>query len=276
MTSLKNSRGFTLIELLLVVSVIALLAAITLNSLRGARESARISNALIFQSQTHSLLGADLVGWWNFDNEPVTNQFRDLSGGGNTGTCTAPGCPAPVDGVPGTRGTAMSFDGVDDFVRVPHSASLNITGAITIGAWIRRNVIDRRDDIIFKTTGGYNVNIQANVNLNSVVFQAQDSGGTWRHAVSSPNAVVSTEWHHVAVSYERPTVRFYVNGQPWGTGVRDFDMRATSDELRIGLLSTPLFYSGLIDDVRIYNRALTASEIQTLYAQTKDKYLVGE
>jgi len=217
-----------------------------------------------------------LVGWWNFDNEPVLNQFRDLSGGGNTGSCTAPGCPAPVDGVPGTRGTALRFDGVDDVVRVPHSASLNITGAITIGAWIRRNVVDRRDDIIHKIDGGYNVHIIPNVDLNKILFNAQDSGGTWRAVLSNPNAVVNTEWHHVAVSYERPTARFYVNGQPWGTAVRDFDMRPTSGELTIGSMGPWVFFLGTLDDVRVYNRALTASEIQTLYAQTKDKYLVGE
>ena len=269
----RGSKAFTLIELLVVISVIALLAATVFNSLRGIRESARISNALTFQSQMHSLLGADLVGWWNFDDS--ANRYGDLSGGGNTGTCTAPGCPAPVDGVPGTRGTAMSFDGVDDVVRVPHSASLNITGAITVGAWIRRNVVDRRDDIIRKTGEGYNVNIQPNANLNRIAFQAQDSGGIWRTVWSNPNAVVNTEWHHVAVSYERPTARFYVNGQPWGTAIRDFDMRSSSSELTIGSFSS-LFFSGTIDDVRIYSRALTAFEIQTLYAETRDKYLVEE
>ena len=265
-----SRKAFTLIELLLVISVIALIAAIVFNSLRGARESARISNALVFQHQMHSLLGPDLVGQWNFDDS--ANRYGDFSGGGNTGTCT--NCPVPVDGVPGTRGTALSFDGVDDVVSVPHSASLNITGAITVGAWIRRNVVDRRDDIITKVAGGYNLLIHNNANLNRVFFQAHDSGGTFRAVFSNPNAVVNTEWHHVAVSYERPTARFYVNGQPWGTAVRDFDMRPTSGELLIGVFST--FFSGSIDDVRIYSRALTASEIQTLYAQTRDKYLVEE
>ena len=276
MTFLKKNRGFTLIELLVVISVIALIAAMVFNSLRGARESARISNALSFQHQMHSLLGADLVGWWNFDNEPVSNQFRDLSGGGNTGTCTGVACPTPVDGVPGTRGTAMSFDGVDDVVIVPHSASLNITGAITIGAWIRRNVIYRQDDVIHKTGGGYLFRVLVNASQNRLQFNVQDSGGVWRGVSSNPNAVSNTEWHHVAVSYERPTVRFYVNGQPWGTGVRDFDMLSTLGELLIGSFWRTGFYSGLIDDVRIYNRALTASEIQTLYAETRDKYLTKE
>ena len=267
-----NRKAFTLIELLLVISVIALIAAIVFNSLRGARESARISNALVFQHQMHSLLGPDLVGQWNFDDS--ANRYGDFSGGGNTGTCT--NCPVPVDGVPGTRGTALSFDGVDDVVSVPHSASLNITGAITIGAWIRRNVIDRQDDVIHKTGGGYLFRVLVNASQNRLQFNVQDSGGVWRGVSSNPNAVSNTEWHHVAVSYERPTVRFYVNGQPWGTGVRDFDMLSTLGELLIGSFWRTGFYSGLIDDVRIYNRALTASEIQTLYAETRDKYLTKE
>lgn len=62
MFSIKKKKGFTLIELLVVVAVLALLASIVFSNLRGAREGARISNALQFQSQMHNRLGPDLIG----------------------------------------------------------------------------------------------------------------------------------------------------------------------------------------------------------------------
>ncbi|MGI6637421.1 MAG: prepilin-type N-terminal cleavage/methylation domain-containing protein, partial [Minisyncoccales bacterium] len=64
----EKQSAFTLVELLVVVAVLALLASIVFSNLTGAREQAKISNALSFQSNMHNLLGADLVGWWNFDD----------------------------------------------------------------------------------------------------------------------------------------------------------------------------------------------------------------
>ncbi|MGI6637452.1 MAG: LamG-like jellyroll fold domain-containing protein, partial [Minisyncoccales bacterium] len=104
---IKKDKAFTLVELLVVVAVLALLASIVFSNLTGAREQAKISNALSFQSNMHNLLGADLVGWWNFDDED--NRYKDLSGYGNNGSCTS--CPTLVDGVPGITGNALEFNG---------------------------------------------------------------------------------------------------------------------------------------------------------------------
>jgi len=276
MTSLKNSRGFTLIELLLVISVIALIAAMVFNSLRGARESARISNSLSFQHQVHSLLGADLVGWWNFDNEPVANQFRDISGGGNTGACSAPACPTSVDGVPGTRGTALRFDGVDDHVSVPHSVSLNPVH-ITMGMWVKFNKIPYTNQIALNKEIQYRL-IAGDVDATRVSIRYQTIATGWGWGTFVGNTVlVAGVWYHVVATYDGSKWVLYLNGQPDGSKVESGNLVSTTNALFFGsrMVGSNLF-DGLIDDVRIYSRALTASEIQTLYAQTKDKYLVEE
>jgi prepilin-type N-terminal cleavage/methylation domain-containing protein len=79
---IKKEKAFTLVELLVVVAVLALLASIVFSNLTGAREQAKISNALSFQSNMHNLLGADLVGWWNFDRRNGS-VAKDSSGYGN-------------------------------------------------------------------------------------------------------------------------------------------------------------------------------------------------
>jgi len=272
----RSSKAFTLIELLMVISVIALIAAITLNSLRGARESARISNALSFQHQVHSLLGADLVAWWNFDNEPVANQFRDISGGGNTGTCTGLACPTPVDGVPGTRGTALSFDGVDDFVSVPHSASLNITGAITIGVWVKRTGTPSAfAGIVAKENTdlgvGYGIIYAGTANP---AYRSR-IGGLWRSLIFAEFPL--NTWRYVVATYDGSFMRVYLDGIFSVSQAASGSIATNTFPLSIGRQERAgSFFAGLIDDVRIYSRALTASEIQTLYAQTRDKYLTKE
>ena len=274
----RSSKAFTLIELLVVISVIALLAAITFNSLRGVRESARISNALSFQSQIHSLLGADLVAWWNFDNEPVPNQFRDLSGGGNTGTCTAPGCPAPVDGVPGTRGTAMSFDGVDDQVWIGTGTRYFPLPSFTICSWVQTPGLAPGMSL----QGIISITFGLTMSLNSAgqFWTRIDDGSTFVDVVA-PDNLHDNRFHHLCVSHNGTTRTMFINGvnrsqttNGWlGTTRWSTDIAVIGCEINDCTIRR---FNGTIDDIRIYSRALTASEIQTLYAQTKNKYLTKE
>ena len=279
MTFLKKSRGFTLIELLMVISVIALLAAIVFNSLRGAREGARISNALSFQHQMHSLLGADLVGWWNFDNEPVTNQFRDLSGGGNTGTCTSPGCPALVDGVPGTRGTALSFDGVDDEVNIGIGTRYFPLPSFTICSWVQSPGLSLGTTWV-QGIIGITFGLSINLDNGGRFWTRMDDGSTLVGA-TAPDNLHDNRFHHLCVSHNGTTRIMFINGVNRSQTINGW-LGTTRWPTASALIGCEMnacgtrWFNGLIDDVRIYSRALTASEIQTLYAQTKDKYLTGE
>ena len=262
-----SRKAFTLIELLVVISVIALLATTVFNSLRGARESARISNALSFQHQIHSLLGADLVGWWNFDDS--ANRYGDLSGGGNTGICTA--CPTLIDGVPGTRGMAVNFDGSGERLTINNPLSQIGQTQVTISVWYRRDDISAANN--WRTIIGHGT---GNIHHLLIHQSSRNLGlwdGAWRDFNYNPGNDV---WNHYIVIYNNGvSARLYVNGvfhNEIATSLNLFSNPIGS----IGNWAGGNYWSGIIDDVRIYSRALTASEIQTLYAQTRDKYLVEE
>ncbi len=267
-----SRRGFTLIELLVVVAVLALLASIVFSNLGGAREGARISNALSFQSQTHSLLGSDLVGWWNFNE----GDARDISGYNNHGTVVG---ATHVTGVPGTGGSALEFNGSSDYVSAGNP--LILSEGLTISYWIKLNSYHNVNGYwttaitnhIDSTNGFYNAFSTAGNPTITVV----KNGNTYRRNSATPIGL--NEWVHISYIWRGgDNFIFYQNTQELslttGSGltypsVSDFVM-ARRGNINAG------YINGLIDDVRIYSRALSASEIQTLYAQTKDNYLAND
>ncbi|MFA5587820.1 MAG: LamG domain-containing protein [Mariniphaga sp.] len=268
---IKKDKAFTLVELLVVVAVLALLASIVFSNLTGAREQAKISNALSFQSNMHNLLGADLVGWWNFD-EGSGSVAKDSSGYGNDGIIVG---ATHTDGVPGTLGSALDFNGVtNSYVRISSFNGLQGKSQATISFWTRENVITSGDRyplwansnvlIAFGTTEPDNMRVRWNLQ------------GDWRDQHNIYNILQEKVWYHWIVTFNLGLTTIYVNGDVEGGGTNtQTTISDVSTNYDIGYRSGSSYvpFNGLIDDVRIYSRALTAYEVQTLYAQTKGKYL---
>ncbi len=268
-----SRKGFTLIELLVVVAVLALLASIVFSNLGGAREGARISNALSFQSQTHSLLGSDLVGWWNF-NEGSGTTTRDISGYDNHGNIIG---ATYVEGVPGTGGTALSFNGVDNYVWLP---SVNPTDAITVAAWVKSahstgysaswQIVSKYEAYILGT---------GSAGSRSMSFIISIPGSGWQYGPSY-NVPDPDNWHYFVGTYDSRTGlrALHVDGVLRDTRTSEGTINPDTGPINLAQRECcpGQVFNGLIDDVRIYSRALTSQEVQTLYAQTKDNYLADK
>ncbi len=161
---------------------------------------------------------------------------------------------------PGAIGQAFRFDGSNDYVEVSDSGSLDITSAITITAWINPSEISSRrivDKITAGSGDGYLLDIfggNLRMIVDSRIFQAP--------------AVLSTgSFQHVAGVYDGQIIRLYVNGIE--SGSFDFGSVAAIPtnnlNLRIGADSTGAnVFLGNIDEARIFDNALSASEIRTL------------
>ena len=202
-----------------------------------------------------------LVGWWKFDEGSGTTAM-DSSGNDNTGTLT--NGPVWVDG---QRGKALSFDGLDDYVRIEASDSLDVTSQVTVEAWVYPKAYVDHD--------GSNSHIASRTNTmggHIYVLSVYPDSHKASYSVnpnpdqhpSSDDLFLST-WTHLAVTYDGSYVRLYINGIFDSSYAQSGSIETTTNWLAIGCNSygaTYAHFNGTIDEVRIYNRALSQKEIQ--------------
>src|SRR3990167_2855277 len=237
-----------IVILIIVVGVGAVGAAILIGGGGGSSEEVSLQKGL--------------VGQWKFDGNA-----KDSTPSSNNGTVT--GATLTTDRK-GTANRAYSFNGSSDFVNVPHNANLNLTTAITISAWINIDPAGKADyqTILTKQDGVADPELY--------MFRLQQSSGfllgriqNAAYAVNdiTGSADLTGAWHHVVFTYDANFLNIYVDGVSAVTPVAKTITPGTNTAaLTIGkTLTAGRFAKGTIDDVRIYNRALSQVEITALY-----------
>jgi len=204
-----------------------------------------------------SRTSADLVGYWRLDEGSGTMVY-DSSGNDNNGTIHGAKWDA------GKYGQALQFNGQDNYVEVPTSDSLEIDTNVTIAAWIYW--IDAGDGwqgILSKgPMSGPGENYSLFVNRDGRFFHFVLALNVGRVQQNSPNnSVVPNEWQHVCCTWDGSVTRIYITGEV----AMEMDQVATiipsTLPLRIGHREASSHYwNGIIDEVRIYNHALTEAE----------------
>ena len=200
-----------------------------------------------------------LVGWWRFDDGSGGTAY-DRSGSENNGTLN--GNP---QWVAGKIGGALEFDGKDDYVDCSNDASLNITDKVTIAVWVKTNDAGNSQHNPYVTKGDHSYAIKHHIS-NSIEFFIYDKGN-W-HLVNFPvDGSFNGVWHHLAGTYDETNLKLYIDGKLEAKTAYTGSIASSVISANIGRnAQTDQFYKGVIDDVRIYNRALTQDEIATIYA----------
>jgi chitodextrinase len=196
-----------------------------------------------------------LVAAYSFD-ESSGNTVNDSSGFANTGTISG------ATRLPGKFGSGLFFDGKTSVVTVPDSNSLDLTTGMTLEAWVKPDVLDTWESLLFKETTNNDVySLYASTDAGAPQAQIFTAGAS--QPVTGPSALPLNAWSYVTATYDGSNIRLYVNGTQVASVPQTGPISTSNGVLHMGTNSVfHEYYTGEMDEVRIYNRALSATEIQ--------------
>jgi hypothetical protein len=201
-----------------------------------------------------------LVGWW-----PFNGNANDESGNGNNGTVN--GATLTADRFGGLN-NAYNFNGISNYIDVGNPSSLgNNPSNYTQAGWLY--LVDFSDAYVFMSKRHDNSGNDWGTPVSTVngtfIFFADDA--FYQQApLAETNQLSVNQWHHLTFVKNQNTYSIYVNGVLDGSITDNHIMGGTSNNLIFGAqLAWPEFFKGKLDDIGIWNRALTQQEISVLY-----------
>jgi len=277
--NIEFSKGFTLIELLVTVALLGILAGgiLMVLDIGGILTKAKLTQAKKFSASIENTLALSQVGKWSFEDDPLVDEVDDTSGYSRTGSVSGSASKVPNEAL---LGNALDFNGSTDYITVADTSGIDFSQSFTITAWVN---LDRFGDPSVSSCGDKRAMIvrkganspgtvefgTRGAGSNDFSFVVRTSALSWvgRGFGKAP----LNKWHHISLSYEgnSGTIKAYLNGEI--TWLENVGALATSTgNISIGG-GTPncssSFTDGRIDEVGIYQQALTFSQIQYLYAQ---------
>ncbi len=231
----------------------------------GRRTGALVVFFLAFLTSTLNAQDPSLVLYFSFDDD-LGNEARDHSQFRNNGTIE--GRPQSVGG---KFGSALMFDATDDQVVVSTNETLEIRDQITLMVWVRpgpnltadwRNIVGKSPtNVLGNNTFSYSIRSD-----NSGALRFSLNLGGWQY-VLGPTLVQDT-WYHITGTYDGTRLTLYVDAKSAGTTQASGKINVVTDPVCIGNLvnaagaSQNEYWSGVIDEVRIWNRALAEDEVK--------------
>ncbi|MDD4712945.1 MAG: right-handed parallel beta-helix repeat-containing protein [Bacteroidales bacterium] len=214
---------------------------------------------------------ASIIADWGF-NENEGAVAYDNSINANTGTLT--NSPTRVSG---KLGNALNF--TDNYINIPSSTSLNtITSGITLCAWIKASANTARSTVIERWLYGTGVN-QRSFNLyvdaTGTIAFGLSNNGTASKWLSTTDTIIRDVWTYITATFDGTTMKIYLNGALNTSVAAGFStIFVPTGDIHIGNWQTTattweLPFKGAIDEVKIYDNALSISEIKTLYSLTE-------
>lgn len=204
---------------------------------------------------------ANLISYYR-----LQGSSSDSGTGGNTGTDTA----ITYSAGNGKFGTGAGFNASSSKISIGTAANLNITGSLSFTFWMKNGTQTGGKGLVGKGNNSAGANIESwgalQAQAGEVIFYT--SNGTTEKTVTSAGTVTNSVYHHVACTYDPGgTMIVYTDGTPGGT-------LTTAATALVALAGTPVlfgatsdgrFYGGVLDDICIFKRVLTAAEVSNFY-----------
>jgi hypothetical protein len=215
-----------------------------------------------YSSEISTVVGA-LVAAYGFD-ETGSTQVLDSSGKGNHGTLLN-----ATRTTQGKFGRALSFNGSNSLVTVGDTSSLDLANGMTVSAWIYPTAAASgwKSLVVKESSGGLGYALNANSDTNQPNNTLRIGSSDQSLRAGSPLPI--NAWTHLAATYDGATQRLFVNGVQVGSRSQTGTINVSANPLRIGgnTVLAGRYFKGLIDEVRIHNRALNQQEIIAMSTQ---------
>ena len=216
-------------------------------------------------------LGAGLVGEWD-----LNGNAKDATPYADDGTVSSATLTTDREG---RANSAYSFNGTSQYITIPYSSTIKPTSAVTVSAWIKPTNLGTEQKVVSTTeVGGYDLFVTGSTsdvcsanNIGFIVYV----GGAYRKACASIGLLSNNTWAHLVGTYDGTTVQLYLNGSLVGTPTSTSGSITYShnnalcigDEVGTSSCNGGQYFAGLIDDARLWNRALSQAEVTALYSQ---------
>lgn len=229
------------------------------------------------------LAGLGVGGWYGYSKFKLGHHPAGLvalwsgEGNANDSVGTSHGQLLNQTGfAPGKVGQAFNFNGVDSYVNIRGNPAIKMTGPFTIVAWVNysRTSGNYQDSVMVVTKG---IDAVTSMDWGLGISPAQklrphaQVGSDWIY-FDCDTTLQTGVWYQVAMVYSGTNIQGYVNGAADGSKVVSGALLATDNPLRIGAYASvfpPAFFPGRIDELALYDRALSAEEIQRIYNEQK-------
>jgi hypothetical protein len=196
-----------------------------------------------------------------------SSSWRDLSGNNNNGTLTN----GPI--YSNNNNGIIVFDGVDDYISINDSTSLQLTSTLTLSIWVYITAAFNGRGLITKgpASSDYDYMMYLTTNSTNIQFYKKNSSGTVSFVGTSPRTYIN-KWKNIVITFDGVNVVQYDNSIPFlNTTFANSEIRTSSNSLRI-LSGWSGYTSGNLSMVQIYNRALSQLEVQQNFNATRTRF----
>ncbi|MCK9446067.1 prepilin-type N-terminal cleavage/methylation domain-containing protein [bacterium] len=271
-------QAFTLIELLVVIAIIGILSGLIVVSMSGVTQKANIAKSQIFSNSLKNSLLLNLISEWRLDENTGISTYDSWSGG-NTGTLMGATLPVWKTGSDCVNGSCLQFDGSDDYVDFGSNSSLSMgLGDQTISFWVRfDNAVASQYEVLAYCGGypsgtgypGYFIDRPIGTSSMRVLF-SDGTASLIGSAMTSTNYFANNVWYNIVIVFDRDSlVQAYINGTKTSysgniSAQQGNIINYTS--YKIGTYSIASYHlAGRIDEFRLYNAIMPASQIKEQY-----------
>ena len=230
----------------------------------GLMDDVYIYDTALTPSAILALAQESMLGWWKLD-ETTGTTANDDSAYGNDGSLQN------MDGSEWTTGridNGLDFDGSEDWIDTTIASNLSIT--VTMTAWFKSDAAGTIGDdylaqrFLTQRRTATSSRLALGINNDRVAVYWYD-GGSFTQESTTP--LVAGVWYHAALTYDGATIRLYVNGAEEGNWAEATMSTPSANTFEIGAGGGVRLFAGVLDDVRLYDRAVCAAEVAVIYAQ---------